>query len=491
MLECNPLVSFVVDSALSASPAFARNAAAFDVKALQIAKVTPGMNMLSQNVSVPSVIGLIVLSIFTRSGSVSDPSFRALTLAAQMAQVLKLNTEEGIAALTPNEVDREALRCIWWSIKQLTSLFACSCHQFRNFIADTDSRLRLPRDAYTAPVHPLDQMDATEFAIMSSTAWHIPSLPGHGILANLIMLEKIAGRTGKFCASIIDGKFQSQVEIAEARAHLDTSLDAWFQAAPAVITNCIAHFAAPEKRQMTPMAWRPLFARSLFHYARINLWRHTFVENIRQSQSLVVSSRAFGIVTQAARDLADNVASLIIKYDSAGVISPFMVVMLYTAIVVLLMALKLPTTIHDTTRNVAALSILTDAIKRFQHHWNVGVQELDIIELVAKLPDVALIAAMHDTLSYPKGNGRKIIDDLTALTALSSPSTTPTLASHFVHSVPQLAPVVTPPMSILQQASLSGIAQASTHGEIPLGEIDFSMLLDGIDSDQFLVEFAT
>eukprot|EP00842_Homolaphlyctis_polyrhiza_P007003 jgi/Hompol1/892/HPOL_005451-RA len=348
-----------------------------------------------------SVLGFLLLSLSSTNTSTLSETSQYMHLAQRMAITLKINTEEGVMALAQSKEDQDAIRCVWWAIVQLDTIMMCAAGIVTSFSYST-SQVRLPTDVNTLPAHPFDQADAVEIAIMSSTAWHIPPLPGRGIMANLFIIEKIMGRIATFCNTVRDGGFRSFAEMAEARAHLDASLDAWFHAAPKSITECTAHLSMTHSPAQTVPTWRPLFIMAIYHYSRIILWRIALAENITKSPSLAVSSHAFTTSIQAARAIANDVAMLIVKYDTAAQLNPFTCSQLYCASVILITSLKLPTPLSETTQNAAALAKLTDALRCFQKHWNMGEFELQILDQLSSFTDAKVIAEMFTSLFYPK-----------------------------------------------------------------------------------------
>ncbi|KAI8925481.1 hypothetical protein BC831DRAFT_460504 [Entophlyctis helioformis] len=354
------------------------------------------------NPSPGSVIGLLMLAMASTQLSTAQQGSQFMELGVQLAIRIGLNTEDGIAALASSgEYEKDTLRALFWSMLQF-EVFLVVGFELPIHIQDKDMLVGFPSDMYASKrAHPLDSNLKMEIAAMSCTNWAVPSLPNRGTLANLLIIEKITIKVALLNAQIKAGKLD-ELEALRARVALDSSLRAWYGALPPSIKSHHVNFMVAASTPMGVDAWRPLFAMSLYNFARILLWRNVFVENVLSSPEQATTSHAFMECIQAANDMASTVVLAIVKHNAYMIVNPFLASMTLVHGLVLQTALKLPASANETIHNATSLSMLKQCLHGLSTNWKTGCIELDILQYLESLPDAASIVRLFEFLTHTK-----------------------------------------------------------------------------------------
>ncbi|KAL2915290.1 hypothetical protein HK105_205155 [Polyrhizophydium stewartii] len=321
---------------------------------------------------------------------------RYLSCAVRLARDLGLNTEKGVAALSNRPAEREVFRGIWWSLLAFDSNISCG-HNKPWEIRHIDSRIRLPTDPGSERPHPFDEISDIDIAVVSSDDWSVPALPGRGVMANLVLIQKIMQLTVEFSKQSLLGKL-SGIERVRARTKIESSLRSWYGAAPLSIRQC--HIRVRHSPRSND-SWRPFMILSLYHFSRINLWRSAFNEHILKSPSLAISSHAVLEAVNAAKEIANTIAKPVLEFSAAHLLGPFSNVTFFSAAAILMVALKLPMSITETSHNAASLDLLLKCMHSMTSIWQLGRQELNFLNHVATLNDAASVIRALETTEFP------------------------------------------------------------------------------------------
>ncbi|KAL2912742.1 hypothetical protein HK105_207734 [Polyrhizophydium stewartii] len=348
-----------------------------------------------------TVIGLFMMAMSTNHVTSFVEMSHYVSLALRVAIDLRMNTEEGIAALADNEEDRNSIRGIWWSMVQMDYFMLASSGTNFGFKEEL-SLLRLPLDSEDSATHPLDQAAETEIAVMSSTGWHVAPLPNRGLTANMCLIQKIMGKAASFVKRHMDNQI-TPLEVVQARTNIESSLNAWWDAAPKEIKD-IAYTnwedAPPPRRNVT--GWRPFYIYGTYLFTRLMLWRSAFAENVCKSIELSVSSHAVKDSIAAALSVARQIALPLVRFNAVAFANPYISSMLYSSALALVAAMRMPASQMDSLRFADALKIIVDCIKQFGDLWNLGRFELSLIDQLARLKDPVAIVQLFDRVQFTK-----------------------------------------------------------------------------------------
>ncbi|KAL2915289.1 hypothetical protein HK105_205154 [Polyrhizophydium stewartii] len=393
------------------------------------------------------VIGMFVLSLSVVQHSENKDISAMHSYTIRAARTLGINTREGIAALSANEVEREIFRRIWWSIVSLDLGISTVCNIPWQF-DDADCQVPLPRDDDAPQAHPFDLDEELAIAVMASTGWSVPSLPNLGVTANLMVVEKILRRAFRFNRESRSGVLKGSERLC-TRAAIDTSLRAWRAAAPAAVTKWHVRLHREPTNQA---AWQLIHVLSQYHHARIILWRSDFLHGVLRSPQLALTSKAATQAIDAANSIADVIAKPLVEYSAGHRFSPHYISTLYSAVVILIVALKLPSPPADTARNAASLDVLFSAIRMCAAVWPTARVEQDFLDRLARMEDLATILdalnpALLPTISDDKPTifdticGWRLPDDGLCAFGMpgSSPTSTPSSKSNAAASTSSVA----------------------------------------------------
>ncbi|KAH6561301.1 hypothetical protein BASA50_003582 [Batrachochytrium salamandrivorans] len=357
---------------------------------------------LGQAVSHPSpvsVIGMMLLALCTGKVSAPREVSHYLSMTVRLARDISLGSEEGIHALATCEEEKNDLRGIWWSVYQLCHFMECSTGM-RSEIKDDDCRLFLPtnNNLSTAISHDLD--GELDIALMSLPGWHMPAIANRGLVANMLIIQRILCKASRF-SQLSRTNELSGVARVQAHMQLEATLTSWYDVAPPSVKHAADLFVA-QAPEYTVEGWRPAFVLGLYHLARIQLWRNAFAQCIQQSSTLALSSRAVSESIHAAQSIASGLAIPMIKHSASRCITPFIVNGLFAAAVCLVTALKLPFRIEETTQMAASLGAIIEGMQILGVVWNFGLFELDVVEQLMAFTSASAVASMMGDLQFPK-----------------------------------------------------------------------------------------
>ncbi|KAI8925482.1 hypothetical protein BC831DRAFT_267913 [Entophlyctis helioformis] len=367
--------------------------------------------LLVRNPTVEVVLSLNILSFTSMHGGTTNETKQYFTMAVTAARQLNMFTEEGIARLGSTEEERDIARGVAWSMCMFSQVTLCSSN-VKLDLDDDDMLIRLPRDKDTGnPVeHPLDDNYSVEIALVSAPGWQVPIISYGGVIANLFLAHKFLGKVSKYTDQVKSGKL-SGMEATRVRACLDQSGQAWHSALPDIIKAVPQEFATatianPPARTID--AWRPIYLLTMYHHARMLLWRDTFIGHVAQSPALAATSYAVTTTIESSEIVAQTLAQLVIKHDAFNYVCPFIGFSWTFAAIGLVAISKLPLAAKDTHRTLAAIATLRAAITGLSRTWVVGKIELQFIDYLESLPDVTSVIQCFDAihLRRPTVNGR-------------------------------------------------------------------------------------
>ncbi|KAH6569838.1 hypothetical protein BASA50_003581 [Batrachochytrium salamandrivorans] len=343
------------------------------------------------------ILGILITAAATYHILSSKDVPRYIAIAVRLSLELKLNTELGIATFSADEDEQESLRLIWWSIVHIDRIVACGQDR-KSEVNESDCLIRLPACSKPLYLNLLDQTTEIDIAVMTSPNWSVVSLPGRGLVANQLVIEKLMNRSLQFCQQINSRKLEG-IELVRVRTELQSSLASWHAEAPKSITQFnIETSSTPH----TSESWQPLMVVAMYNYARINLWRNLFADCVVKSQYQALTSHAAIESIQAANDLAELVAKPLINNSATSIIGPFFSLTFFAGAVCLITALNLPHSLQDATRNTASLNCLVEGLRSILRSWKSGTKELQSFDYLASLSDSSAIVQLFDILQFPK-----------------------------------------------------------------------------------------
>ncbi|XJO72293.1 hypothetical protein BDV3_003429 [Batrachochytrium dendrobatidis] len=368
-------------------------------------------------------LGMSLLSLCTGRISTNNEINHYLAMSIRISKDMNLSTEEGIDALASSESEKDDLRCIWWSVYQFNHFISSSCNMDM-LINDEDCLLQLPSDKSISQQLPHDLDNQMDIAVMSLSGWYTPPIENRGLLANLLIIQRIHSKISQFSVQSRNGTL-SGVARVQAHMQLEASLLAWYKALPKSIQTDAA-FQDGNPPEHSVDGWRPIVLQAMYHAARINLWRNLFADNVlefsasestnskshstyqvrskqrRQPHALMTESKAIRESIQAAQTFASDLVKPMLRYNASSCISPFFVHGIFSSAVCLVTALKLPFRLEETTQIASSLGTLMSGLQSVSRFWRFGYFELDVIEQLATFPNAAAIAALFGDLQFPK-----------------------------------------------------------------------------------------
>ncbi|KAJ3269072.1 hypothetical protein HDV01_001878 [Terramyces sp. JEL0728] len=188
------------------------------------------------------------------------------------AKYLGINTEEGIAKLTPFDYERENIRGTWWL---LYNLYSINPKKFGDgaVITDADNQIFLPSNIYFESNSDIDYYG---IEVMSNAEWYVPSLPNMSFQAYRIVLHKI---THKILNYVHLELLNETENIRYIAGTLDASLKEWHCEAIHLVNYHAAQvrFGNVKDPQTT---WLVLSLFIMYNNARVELIIPNFMKNI-------------------------------------------------------------------------------------------------------------------------------------------------------------------------------------------------------------------
>ncbi|KAL2912736.1 hypothetical protein HK105_207728 [Polyrhizophydium stewartii] len=385
----------------------------------------------------PSVANIIAFHsmFFSSFLNENEPVMRpSVDISRRMAIDLGLNDEQKLRAMPISESQRNNYRCAWYTLCQIDWLFSCSIGHDIMILPDMH-KARYPFDM---PLKPCDiqQLSDTkrivdrslDLELLSNSAdgFFIPPVPGRGVLANLLAIERIMAAVASgmrvaltstrslipFDESIQQDEFDRRFWMLEA------SLDGWLkhipdevrffeQRARAILAarrsvkaddhsaqgssatearECIggtglggaASWLSRDCDMTDPVSWRPLVVLGTYFTARMLLHRRELLRMLAESPHLVSVSRAFNESLQCALDFVD-LLQIVIDFEAYRNLGPPFRLFI-SNLGVFLMAAKYTQGVSDTdkARILKGIEILKELLEQTNKAW---IGSLVIIDL--------------------------------------------------------------------------------------------------------------
>ncbi|KAL2912739.1 hypothetical protein HK105_207731 [Polyrhizophydium stewartii] len=290
-------------------------------------------------------------------------------VSARFAIDLKFNDELALRAMPTSETRRNDYRCVWFGICQNDWLFSIGRLDETRF----GEELQLVCYPHDIPLHSsvarqasdeqswLDRRVDVELAANSAAGYFIPPVPGRGVLANMLAIERLIAKISDAIQSPFILRFVAQPDELDLPQHeldlrvmsLEASLDGWLQHTPdeirlfeqrayaALVGDSVV--ARPPDIVVTPgsaprtasptfgsergvmlddaVAWRPFIALGMYYTARMLLHSCELDRVLREAPHLAYKSRAFRISLSAALSFA-RLVDLLIAYGSFSHVGP-------------------------------------------------------------------------------------------------------------------------------------------------------------------------
>ncbi|KAJ3272893.1 hypothetical protein HDV01_005216 [Terramyces sp. JEL0728] len=218
-------------------------------------------------------IGVVLFNLDQKESMLIHTKF-----AIETAKSIGLNTEEGIARLSPFDYERENLRRTWWL---LYCNFAQAPNSFGEKIIDeSDLMLFLPSDNFYFETAGPSEYYGME--VMSSKEWYTPCIYSPSLQANRILLKKILVKIHQYFQLELAGEPESRY-IAGC---INASLNDWFSSFMPIL---LPHMLRIKNQELTEihLSWFAIYIAVLYNSCRVNLIIPKFIKNVIKGKNVV------------------------------------------------------------------------------------------------------------------------------------------------------------------------------------------------------------
>ncbi|KAJ3269755.1 hypothetical protein HDV01_001056 [Terramyces sp. JEL0728] len=199
-------------------------------------------------------------------------------MAIRFAKISGINSEEGIAKISPFDYERENLRRIWWF---LYSIYALSSQKFDvEEIRDGDCQVFLPSDNINFRSNSIE--DYKGKALMGSSDWYTMCIPNQSVLAYRIILHRIQIKLHKYVRLYLRKESDEIEYIAGA---IDGSLRSWHDCTIGVFNRCI-FLVKNQTVSDGEQCWLALNTFLMYNCVRIELITPKFMQCIMKDRKV-------------------------------------------------------------------------------------------------------------------------------------------------------------------------------------------------------------
>ncbi|KAJ3251309.1 hypothetical protein HK103_002469 [Boothiomyces macroporosus] len=247
-------------------------------------------------------------------------SYLYFKMAIKYAKMLGINSEDGIAKISPFDYERENIRRIWWF---LYSIFALSTQKFEDeAIKDSDCQLFLPSDNINFRFNSIEDYQGKE--LMASTEWYTHCIPNQSVLAYKIILHRIQIKLHKYVLLFLRKESDEIEYIAGA---LDGSLRGWYDCTIGIFNSCVYQIKTRQMQQ-EEHCWLALTTYLMYNCVRIELINPRFMHCIMKDKPVDKILHIREAITAALNNT--QLLELIESYNpNFQYISPLIIALIY------------------------------------------------------------------------------------------------------------------------------------------------------------------
>ncbi|KAJ3273312.1 hypothetical protein HDV01_004529 [Terramyces sp. JEL0728] len=246
-----------------------------------------------KNPSLPNLLGAAVLSLsFIKSGDfrIGIPYF---SFVINMAKLMGINKETGLAKLTKDPQEKEDCRNLWWVIYRVDQFMTVLT---KGIISEEDNGIYLPG---TASQSHNDDVRSLGLEIMTSKTCFTPSMFSANIYVNKLLLDRLMGQAVR-----VHEKFKSDqsIDTIFALVNLQDSLYLWHFNLPRVFENemKLLDGIGSVNRSIT---WVILDAYLEYYFAMIVVKCPLVYSNLSSDYATTIKSKAFASLCSDAVQL--------------------------------------------------------------------------------------------------------------------------------------------------------------------------------------------
>ncbi|KAJ3320570.1 hypothetical protein HDV06_005195 [Boothiomyces sp. JEL0866] len=201
-----------------------------------------------------------------------------IKMAILMAKMLNLNTEQGIASITPFDYERENIRRIWWlmysNFVQVPNSFGFET------IIDTDHGIFLPSENTLFESATCDDYYGIE--LMSNIEWYTAKISGQSVQGYRIILHRIQLQIQRYIQIDLTKGFKKAAYIAGT---INASLNDWYEEFSPLLNVQLFNLANGIGIEMD-MPWLCVYLAFIYNSNRINLILPRFMKNIIKGRNV-------------------------------------------------------------------------------------------------------------------------------------------------------------------------------------------------------------